>query len=335
MQASLRRVLISSLTALLLCAAWLSWFALSPVALPAAAVDFSIKPGSSLKSATRQMIEAGLDMSVWPFTLLVRLFEGDTKIKAGSYQVRAGVTPWNLMRKITLGDFTQVEIIFVEGWTFRQMRAALNAHGELEHDTSALSDRQIMEELGIRGRPPEGLFFPDTYLFGKGESDLAILKRAHRAMNKRLQSAWDQRAANLPLATPYDALILASIIEKETGLASDRPLVAGVFINRLRGGMNLQTDPSIIYGMGDKFDGNLRKRDLMRDTPYNTYTRPGLPPSPIAMPGQASLLAAVNPAVTGALYFVARGDGSSVFSRTLEEHNSAVARYQRPGGVRR
>lgn len=334
MQARLRRVFICSLTAPLLFAAWLGWFALSPVALPAAAVDFSIKPGSSLKSATRQMVEAGLDMPAWPFNLLVRFFVGDTKIKAGSYQVRAGVTPWNLMRKITLGDFTQVEIVFVEGWTFRQMRAALDAHNELKHDTAALSERQIMEELGVRDRPPEGLFFPDTYLFGKGESDLAILKRAHREMNKRLQSTWDQRAANLPLTKPYEALILASIIEKETGLASDRALVAGVFINRLRSGMNLQTDPSVIYGMGDKFNGNLRKRDLMTDTAYNTYTRAGLPPSPIAMPGQASLLAAVNPAVTGAMYFVARGDGSSVFSRTLEEHNRAVARYQKSGATR-
>ncbi|MBI4290980.1 MAG: endolytic transglycosylase MltG [Betaproteobacteria bacterium] len=334
MQAKLRRVLIYSLTALMLVTAWLGWFALSPVALPAAAVDFSIKPGSSLKSATRQMIEAGLDMPAWPFNLLVRFFVGDTKIKAGGYQVRAGVTPWNLMRKITLGDFTQVEIVFVEGWTFRQMRAALDAHSELKHDTAALSDDRIMEELGVRDRPPEGLFFPDTYLFGKGESDFAILKRAHREMNKRLQSAWNQRAADLPLANAYEALILASIVEKETGLASDRALVAGVFINRLRSGMNLQTDPSVIYGMGDKFNGNLRKRDLMTDTTYNTYTRAGLPPSPIAMPGQASLLAAVNPAVTGAMYFVARGDGSSVFSRTLEEHNRAVARYQKPGATR-
>lgn len=323
-----------SLAALLLCAAWLAWFALSPVALQAPGVDFSIRPGSSLRSATRQMIEAGVDISAWPFVLLVRLAAGDTGIKAGSYQVHSGVTPWNLLRKITLGDFTQVEIVIPEGWTFRQMRAALDAHRELKHDTAGLREGEIMQALGAGGVRAEGMFFPDTYLFGKGESDWVILKRALQAMEKRLLSAWDQRAPGLPLATPYEALILASIVEKETGLASDRALVAGVFANRLRGGMNLQTDPSVIYGMGEKFDGNLRKRDLMKDTPYNTYTRAGLPPTPIAMPGQASLAAALNPARTGAMYFVARGDGSSVFSRTLDEHNRAVARYQKPAGPR-
>ncbi len=334
MQARLRQVLIFSLAALLVWAAWLGWFAFGRVSLSGPTVDFSIRPGSSLKSATRQMIEAGVNMPAWPFILLVRLCAGDSGIKAGSYQVSAGLTPWALMRKITLGDYSQTEIVFVEGWTFRQMRSALDAHRDVRHDTARWKDNKIMEALGAPGKPPEGLFFPDTYLFAKGESDLAILKRAQRALNHRLQAAWDQRTANLPLANPYEALILASIIEKETARASDRGLIAGVLTNRLRGGMALQADPSVIYGLGDKFDGNLRKRDLMRDTPYNTYTRTGLPPSPIAMVGQASLLAAVNPASTGAMYFVARGDGSSEFSRTLDEHNRAVARYQLRGGAR-
>ena len=331
MQTRLLQVLTFSVAALLVFVAWFGWFAFSPVGLSGASVDFSIRSGSSLRGATRQMIDAGVNISAWPFVLLVRISAGDSSIKAGSYQVADGVTPWNLMRKITLGDFTQAEIVFLEGWTFRQVRAGLNAHNDVKHETSGLSDHQILQLLNVPEKSPEGLFFPDTYLFAKGESDLTILKRAQRAMNRRLQAAWEQRASNLPLANPYQALILASIVEKETGLTSDRPMVAGVFVNRLRSGMALQTDPTVIYGIGEKFDGNLRKRDLMKDTPYNTYTRPGLPPSPISMPGQASLMAAVNPAPTGALYFVARGDGSSVFSQTLDEHNRAVTRYQLRG----
>jgi UPF0755 protein len=188
-----------------------------------------------------------------------------------------------------------------------------------------------MAQLGAAGRNPEGLFFPDTYLFGKGASDLDILRRAYKAMDRQLQAVWQQRAPDLPYRSPYEALIMASVIEKETGQAGDRALIGGVFVNRLRIGMMLQTDPSVIYGLGKKFDGNLRKKDLLADTPHNTYTRTGLPPTPIAMPGQASLQAALNPAKTPALYFVARGDGSSEFSRTLAEHERAVAKYQRGG----
>ena len=312
-------------------AAWLAWFALTPVDLAASSVDFSIRRGSGLRSATRQMIEAGIGMQAWPFNLLGRLASKETTIKAGGYQVRAGVTPWQLMKKITQGDFAQSEVVFIEGWTFGQMRAALDVHASVRHDSVGLSDADLMRRLGADTMMPEGLFFPDTYLFGKGESDLAILARAHRAMQKRLQSAWRQRDPGVPLAGPYEALILASIVEKETGQASERELIAGVFVNRLRAGMKLQTDPTVIYGLGVKFDGNLRKRDLMRDGPFNTYTRAGLPPHPIAMPGQASLLAVLSPARTDALYFVARGDGTSQFSRSLEEHNRAVAKYQKAG----
>jgi len=323
------KLLALAVAGVLAFAAWLAWFALTPVQLKASSVDFSIRPGSGLRNATRQMIEAGIGMRAWPFNLLGRLASKETTIKAGSYQVSTGVTPWRLMKKITQGDFAQSEVVFIEGWTFRQMRTALDVHAAVRHDSMGLSDADLMRRLGADTFMPEGLFFPDTYLFGKGESDLAILARAHRAMQKQLQSAWRQRDPDVPLASPYEALILASIVEKETGQASERELIAGVFVNRLRAGMKLQTDPTVIYGLGVKFDGNLRKRDLMRDGPFNTYTRAGLPPHPIAMPGQASLLAALSPARTDALYFVARGDGTSQFSRSLKEHNRAVAKYQK------
>jgi len=327
----LLKLLVFSFATIIGLATWLTWFGLTGIDLAASSVDFSIQRGSGLRHATRQMINAGVAMPGWAFNLLVRLASKQTSIKAGSYQVKRGVTPWQLLNKITEGDFSQSEIVFIEGWTFRQMRAALNTHAAVRHDSSGLSDADLMRRLDADRMIPEGLFFPDTYLFGKGESDLAILARAHRAMQKQLQSAWKQRDPDVPLGNPYEALILASIVEKETGQPSERQLIAGVFVNRLRAGMKLQTDPTVIYGLGERFDGNLRKRDLMTDAPFNTYTRVGLPPHPIAMPGQASLLAAVGPARTGALYFVARGDGTSQFSSSLEEHNRAVAKYQKGG----
>ena len=285
-----------------------------------------------MRSATRQIVESGVDLNGWQFNLLGRLLGKAGTIKTGSYEVGRGITPLALLDKLTAGEITQTEVVFIEGWTFRQMRAALNADPEIRHDSAALGDAEIMARLGAAGRSPEGMFFPDTYLFGKGTSDLDILKRAYKAMDRQLQAAWQQRAPDLPYRSPYDALIMASVIEKETGQATDRALIGGVFVNRLRIGMMLQTDPSVIYGLGEKFDGNLRKKDLLADTPHNTYTRSGLPPTPIAIPGQASLAAALNPATTPALYFVARGDGSSEFSRTLAEHERAVVKYQRRGG---
>lgn len=320
-----------ALVGILALAGAMAWFACSPLNLSASPLEFSIKRGSGLRSATRQMIDAGIGLWSRPFELMGRLTSNQANIKAGSYEVSAGITPWDLMQKITQGEFAQSEIVFIEGWTFRQLRAALDSHPSVRHDTSGLRDAEVMRRVSAEGSPPEGMFFPDTYLFGKGESDLAILARAYRTMQKQLQSAWQQRRPDLPISTPYEALILASIVEKETGQASEREIIAGVFTNRLRTGMLLQTDPTVIYGLGDKFDGNLRKRDLMKDAPFNTYTRAGLPPHPIGMPGQASLLAAVNPAKTDALYFVARGDGTSQFSRSLDEHNRAVAKYQRAG----
>lgn len=328
------RVIKWGLLALALAVMFFTWQALAPVQLATQTVEFSIQRGSALRAATRQMVEAGIDVSPWQFNLMARLTGADTGIKAGSYTVSTGATPWDLLRKITQGDFTLVEVAVIEGWTFRQMRASLDAHPSVRHDTAGLRDGEIMEKLGAPGASAEGWFFPDTYLFAKGESDLAILGRAHRAMQKQLESAWMQRAADTPLRSPYEALILASIVEKETGRAEDRGQIAGVFVNRLRSGMRLQTDPTVIYGLGERFDGNLRRRDLVADTPHNTYTRDGLPPSPIALPGLASLRAAVNPEKTPALYFVARGDGSSEFSRTLDQHNRAVTRYQRSGRPR-
>ncbi|MBI3525878.1 MAG: endolytic transglycosylase MltG [Betaproteobacteria bacterium] len=311
-------------------AGWLAWFAVTPLSLHGAtSLDFSVSPGLSLRAASQQMTSAGLDFAPWQFTLLARLLGKSAEIKAGSYEVGQGVTPLLLLEKLTRGDVTQAEIVFVEGKTFSQLRTALNAQPDVRHDTLNLSNQEILSRLGANEKHPEGLFFPDTYLFAKNSSDLEILKRAYRAMQKQLNLEWARRDPDVPLTTPYEALILASIIEKETGRAADRSAISAVFTNRLRLGMPLQTDPTVIYGVGEKFDGNLRKRDLRTDTHYNTYTRNGLPPTPIAMPGLASIQAALHPPKTDKLYFVARGDGTSEFSSTLDEHNRAVAKYQR------
>jgi UPF0755 protein len=307
--------------------AW--WWAKQPLKLQSSPLDFRIVAGSSLRSAILQMQEAGIDVSSLPLVLLARVGRADTGIKAGSYSVRQGVTPFQLLAKLTRGEFTQGELTLVEGWTFRQLRQRLDRHPDLLHDSTALSEAEICERLGLGGERLDGWLFPDTYLFDKQSSDLDLLARSLRAMRRRLEQEWAGRDPGLPYRSPNEALIMASIIEKETGRESDRSMVAAVFVNRLRKGMLLQTDPTVIYGLGENFDGNLKKRDLLADTPYNTYTRVGLPPTPIAMPGMASLQAALHPATNDALYFVARGDGSSEFSRTLDDHNRAVNRYQR------
>ena len=311
---------------------WLVTLAVVPLRLPADSLEFAIDSGSSLRAATRQMVEAGVPLTEVHFNLLARLAGKGTRIKAGSYELSQGASPWDLLRKITSGDVLLSELLVVEGWTFAQMREALNASKDVRHETRDLSDAQIMERIGAPAdTPAEGMFFPDTYLFAKGDSDLKVLARAHRLMRRHLEQAWAARDEGLPYKTPYEALILASIVEKETGDPAERPTIAGVFSNRLRIGMRLQTDPTVIYGMGEDYKGNIRKSDLERDTPFNTYTRAGLPPHPIALPGLAALRAAVNPGKTDALYFVARGNGAHQFSRTLEEHNRAVARYQKKG----
>lgn len=292
-------------------------------------VDLEIEPGTSASGVADAVVASGADVPVLLLQAWFR-FSGQSRlIKAGSYELVPGTTPRKLLSMLVRGEETLKSVTLVEGWTFMQVREALQKADQVAPDTLGLSPEIIMEKLGKPNVHPEGRFFPDTYTYSKGSSDLAVLKRAARAMDKRLDAAWAQRSPDTPLKTPEQALILASIIEKETGKPSDRQQIGGVFINRLRLGMLLQTDPSVIYGLGEKFDGNLRKRDLLADTPYNTYTRAGLPPTPIAMPGKAALLAAVQPAPTQALYFVSRGDGSSQFSTSLDEHNRAVNQYIR------
>lgn len=321
-------------TVLLLLAAGagsLWWWAGQPLELRTSPLDFRIATGSSLRSAITQMREAGIDVNPTLLALLARLNRADTAIKAGSYAVKDGVTPRRLLNKLLRGKVTQGELTLVEGWTFRQWRARLDRHPDLVHESLDLSEAQIIEKLGLNLSSLEGRLFPDTYLFDKQSSDLELMARAYRAMQRKLDAEWGSRAPGLPYRSPEEALTMASIVEKETGREADRQLVAAVFVNRLRQGMLLQTDPTVIYGLGEKFDGNLRKRDLQTDTPYNTYIRAGLPPTPISMPGQASIQAALNPASSDVVYFVARGDGSSEFSRTLEEHNRAVNKFQRGG----
>ena len=335
----MRRVFTSLLMlvfagALLLLGASL-WWLHEPIALRlppgSQVVDLEIEPGTSARGVADAVVAAGAEVPA-PLLQAWFRFSGQSRlIKAGSYELGPGTTPRKLLSMLVRGEETLKSLTLVEGWTFAQVRAALQKEDQLAHDTLGLAPEIIMQKLGKPGIHPEGRFFPDTYTYAKGSSDLAVLKRAARSMDKRLEAAWALRSPDTPLETPEQALILASIIEKETGKPADRPQIGGVFTNRLRLGMLLQTDPSVIYGLGTAFDGNLRKRDLLLDTPYNTYTRSGLPPTPIAMPGKASLLAAVQPAPTQALYFVSRNDGSgaSHFSTNLDEHNRAVNQYQR------
>ncbi len=312
----------------LLLAGWMVYFVSTPANLEDEVVEVDIRAGSSLRSVSRQLADQGVLSEPNSFTLLVRMLGMAGEIKAGNYLIENGTTPYDLFVIITAGKTTQAGFTFIEGWTFNQMRQAMMQNDAIRHLSISYTDQQILESIGASEIHPEGLFFPDTYYFSKGMSDLEILKRAYHAMQSRLNDAWAKREAGLPYKTPYEALIMASIVEKETGRADERKTIAGVFVNRLRIGMRLQTDPTVIYGMGERFDGNIRRKDLQADTAYNTYTRNGLPPTPIAMPGLASIEAALHPAKTRALYFVGKGDGSHVFSNTLAEHNRAVVKYQ-------
>jgi UPF0755 protein len=312
-------------------AAW--WWLQRPLPLATATVELSIEPGTSPQEVAQAWVRVGV---LTDPRLLYQWFRvsGDARrIRAGSYELEPGVTPRSLLARMVQGDEAFERVRLIEGWTFRQFRAALAAAPHLKPAGAALNEAELMAAIGLPGVAAEGRFHPDTYLYSRGVSDLTVLRRAAQLQSRRLAAVWADRAPDLPLRTPEQALVLASIIEKETGTAADRGQVAGVFVNRLRLGMPLQTDPTVIYGISDAvgqpFDGNLRKRDLLTDTPWNTYTRRGLPPTPIAMPGMASLRAAVQPDRTPALYFVARGDGSSVFSNDLAAHNRAVNQYQR------
>ncbi len=301
-----------------------------PLAMPTAtAADLSVEPGSSAKEVAANVVQAGVQVNPSLLYAWFRVSGQSRQIKAGSYELDATTTPRSLLSKLVQGDEALRSVTLVEGWTFKQVLGALGKAQALQADSAALSTEALMARLGKPGVHPEGRFFPDTYTYAKGSSDIAVLQRAMRAMDKKLDAAWSARAAGLPIQSAEQLLVLASIIEKETGSANDRAAIAAVFNNRLRLGMMLQTDPTVIYGLGEKFDGNLRKRDLLTDTPWNTYTRSGLPPTPISMPGKAALLAATNPASSKALYFVARGDGTSQFSASLDEHNRAVNKYQR------
>jgi UPF0755 protein len=315
--------------AVLAAGGWALWWVYQPMRLSAPTVDLSIEPGTLPRGVAQAVQDAGVDVNPELLYWWFRLSGQDRLIKAGSYELEAGITPHRLLSKLARGEESLRAVTLVEGWNFRQVRAALENADVLKPDTRGLAEEAVMNLLGRPGQHPEGRFFPDTYTYAKGTSDVAVLKRAMRAMDKRLAGAWAQRSPAAVVKTPDEALILASIVEKETGKAVDRPLISAVFSNRLRTGMPLQTDPTVIYGMGPAFNGNLKKKDLQTDTPWNTYTRPGLPPTPIAMPGKASLLAAVQPAPSNALYFVSRGDGTSQFSASLDEHNRAVNKYQR------
>lgn len=292
-------------------------------------IEFEVKPGSGVRSSAQQIAAAGVPVNPTLLALLARITGKSSRLKAGNYELKPGTTPLALINQLVRGEFAQESLAVIEGWTFKQMRQAVAAHPALKHDTLSLSDTELLAKVTTEFTRPEGLFAPDTYLFAKGASDLQIYKQAHALMLKRLNDEWARRDPSVPYKNPYEALIMASIVEKETGQKAERDLVAAVFVNRLRKGMLLQTDPTVIYGMGDKYQGNIRKRDLETDTPYNTYTRAGLPPTPISLPGTASLAAALNPAKSDALYFVSRGDGTSVFNNNLNDHVRAVNKYQR------
>jgi len=307
------------------------WWLQHPLPLPpgASSVDLSIEPGTLPRGVAQAVREAGVAVDPRLLFAWFRVSGQAQRIKAGSYELERGITPERLLDKLARGEESLRAVTLVEGWNWRQVRAALAKADQLRPDTARMPDTELMTLLGRPGVAPEGRFYPDTYTYSKGSSDVKVLQRALRAMDKRLAEAWAQRSQQSVLKTPEEALTLASIVEKETGKAADRTLIAAVFQNRLKVGMPLQTDPTVIYGIGERFDGNLRKVDLQTDTPYNTYLRTGLPPTPIAMPGKGSLLASVQPAAGNFLYFVAKGDGSSHFSASLEEHNRAVNKYQR------
>jgi|SRR5579863_3939966 len=308
------------------------YWAVNPLTLAQPQLDVTIKPRSTVRSVTLQLNRGGVPVDPELFIAMTRVLGLQSELKSGNYEFKTGITPYDLLQKMVRGDVNEYVATIIEGWSFKRMRAEIDSNPAVRHDTVGMSDAELLAVIGATETGltnADGLFFPDTYLFDKDTSDVDIYRRAYKLMKLRLNEAWSARAPGLPYKTPYEALIMASLIEKETGKAGDRPLVAAVFDNRLRMGMPLQTDPTVIYGMGDAYSGHLKKSDLQTDTPYNTYTHTGLPPTPIALPGAASLQAAMNPAPSSALYFVSRGDGTSQFSDTLDDHNKAVDKYIR------
>jgi UPF0755 protein len=297
------------------------------IARPDATID--VARGEAYRTIVDHLRAAGVTQaSPWYWRALGRELGIEGKLHAGEYALTQGLTPRQLLQKMAAGEVLQHHFTIVDGWTFRQLRVALASDAGLAQTLTTLPDEDIAHRLGIEDGRPEGWFLPETYSWIKGDSDFEVLKNAHAAMRRTLDRLWNARSPDVGLDSPYQALILASIVEKETGKPDERPLIAGVFVRRLKFHMRLQTDPAVIYGMGDNYAGNIRKVDLEADTPYNTYTRDGLPPTPIALPGAPALEAALHPAPGDALYFVARGDGSHEFSATLDEHNRAVQKYQ-------
>ncbi|MEN8177643.1 MAG: endolytic transglycosylase MltG [Pseudomonadota bacterium] len=309
---------------------WIQYdhFTQTPLNLPQEGLVYNLKPGSSVNSLSADLAAGGVIEHPIMLRLFARLTQQAGSLKAGEYQIPAGSTPGQLLVILSSGKVLQHALTLIEGWTFTQMMRAVHRHAALEHTLIELSDMDIMQRLGYPNEHPEGRFYPDTYHFPRATTDLEFLRRAYLKMQQFLASEWEKREAELPLKTPYDALILASIVERETALPDERAKIAGVFIRRLKKGMRLQTDPTVIYGMGDSFDGNIRRRDLETDTPYNTYVHKGLTPTPIAMPSGAAVRAVCHPESGKELYFVATGNGGHAFSETLEEHNQAVRKYQ-------
>lgn len=320
-------IILSSMAALGL-SIWLAYYAMSPLKLQPNSQEIVIQPQSSLKNIANQLVKQGVLREPWRFIILAKMFNKESFLQAGNYTLNKNISPYQLLLSLNHGKTTQGGVTFIEGRTFVQMREKLTQNDAVKQTITGLSESEILKMLGSNYSVAEGLFFPDTFYFDRNTADTVILQRSYDAMRSKLAKAWEGRDANLPYKNSYQALIMASIIEKETGRAGERTMIAGVFINRLRIGMRLQTDPTVIYGMGVQYKGNIRKKDLIADTPYNTYTRDGLPPTPIAMPGMAAIDAALHPAKTKALYFVGKGDGSHAFSNNLVDHNLAVVHYQ-------
>ncbi|MGK2953338.1 MAG: endolytic transglycosylase MltG [Thiobacillus sp.] len=329
MKTWIKRLIILTCLAALTGAGWLAWYASQPLRIEPLPRTVNVMPGTHLRSLSVMLEREGVIGNARVFWLLGRVLGKGEVIKAGMYTLDRPLTPLALYSKIKRGEVSLAAVRFIEGRNWREVRAALAAQPLLKNDSAGMSDTELLQAIGAEETHPEGLLFPDTYFFAPHSSDLNVLRRAYRMQQDKLMTVWETRAPGLPYRTPYEALIMASIVEKETGAAFERPQIAGVFVNRLRLRMRLQTDPTVIYGLGERFDGNLRKVDLQTDTPYNTYTRGGLPPTPIAMPSEAAIQAALNPMKTDALYFVSRNDGTHVFSSNLDAHNRAVNRYQR------